>query len=204
MIPDMAHSAWIGWIIMDYPYETLFRKSHSFSSQKRNASIIHPCLSSELYWRFIRCTKPRTLHTVMGSARRSNTCYPKTAQNIQKHPTTWHSIFNTTVGKNQDHKMHICPLNSLYFCKLTIIPVFLPIEWFCSSPWVILSYFSHFWGVEILQSSIQKPNNFIYFTASLQGVRKLKDSISWNNSLWGGTDSANFLRSKFSRIHRKR
>ena len=92
---------------MDYPYETLFRKSHSFSSQKRNASIIHPCLSSELYWRFIRCTKPRTLHTVMGSARRSNTCYPKTPQNIQKHPTTWHSIFNTTVGKNQDHEMHM-------------------------------------------------------------------------------------------------
>lgn len=162
--------------LSDYPYETLFRKSHSFSSQKRNASIIHPCLGSELYWRFIRCTKPRTLHTVMGSARRSNTCYPKTAQNIQKHPTTSHSMFNTTVGKNQDHEMHEA--------------IFLTFEGWKS--------------FNLLCKNQALSINFIFFTASLQGVRKLKDSISWNNSLWGGhcegTDCANFLRSKFSRI----
>lgn len=183
---------WLNWL--DYPYRSLWNPPSSGN---------HHCLGSGLYWRFIRCTKPRTLHTVMGSARRSNTCSPKTAQNIQKHPTTWHSIFNSTVGKNQDHDTR---MSVIFFCTSAnqqSSPVFLPIDWLCSSSWVMKLFFSLLRGgnPSILCS---KTKQFHIFHSLCTGSWKLEDSISFQRGHCEGTDSANLLRrqtlSKFFRI----
>ncbi len=104
MIPDMAHSAWIGWmrnLFLQLPVKRFNRFNLA------SADFIGSSLDA-----------PNHGHYTLWWARQGEAT-PAIQQTEEKHKKhMWHSIFNTTVGKSQDHEMD---MSILFFCKPTFI-----------------------------------------------------------------------------------
>ena len=115
MIPDMAHSAWIGWIIPMEISRNLFLQLPVKRFNRFNlasADFIGSSLDA-----------PNHGHYTLWWARQGEAT-PAIQQTEEKHKKKhmWHSIFNTTsVGKSQDHEYHEMDMSILFFCKPTFI-----------------------------------------------------------------------------------